>query len=277
MRIVWRAIELMAVALLVAQLSGAVRAQSISVEPLFIEISPGQSAAIRVRNNSDRAQTVELNMSERAVSEGGEASRTDAEDEFVVLPPQAVIQPNSVQVFRIQPLAPDPRQSHSFYATARQVPVALTPQPGGGAFLQVVFAFDVAIHVVPRGAQGMPELVSAALTTTTVSIVDANDPNRSPDPSVRAREPRREVPGAEIVLRNTGNKYLYLHQLGFEIIGVTAAGERINLPPLDENGILEAVQVTLVPPGATRRIVLPLRDAPPLARVEVQFRPRTAS
>src|SRR5690606_11070198 len=137
-------------------------AESLAVEPLFIETQPGQSAAIRVRNSSSVRQTVEVSIAERVADEAGEVARVPADDDFILFPPQSVIEPNSVQVFRAQSINPTLDRSKSYYITVRQLPVDLTMDPvAGGAQLQVVFAFDVAMHTVPRGAASNAVISSA--------------------------------------------------------------------------------------------------------------------
>ncbi|SKB70750.1 Pili and flagellar-assembly chaperone, PapD N-terminal domain [Sphingopyxis flava] len=250
-------------------------AQSLAVEPLFIETQPGQSAAIRVRNSSSVRQTVEVSIAERVADEAGEVARVPADDDFILFPPQSVIEPNSVQVFRAQSINPTLDRSKSYYITVRQLPVDLTMDPvAGGAQLQVVFAFDVAMHTVPRGAASNAVISSATPTTTTMSAVAIDDPARSPDPAVRAKEPRIDVPGVEIVLRNDGNKYLYLHHLEYLISGQTAQGEKIDLPILSEDEVLEAVTMPLVLPGAARKFILPFRNGPILTSATVRVRTR---
>lgn len=260
--------------LLVLSTTGPARAAALAVEPLFIELAPGASAAVRVRNTSDAPTTVELSIEERAVDEQGTQTRTDAEDSFVLFPPQGVIAPQQVQVFRIQPLKIDPTKSHSYFLTVRQLPVKLDPIEGGGTQLQVVFAFDVAVHTVPRGARNDPVLVSAGLDTTQVEKVAAPDAPPPPVGGPRPAPVMETVPAMAVTLRNDGNKYLYLQDLDYDATGIDQAGNKIDLPDWNENAIVDAAQVALVPPGATRSFKLPLRGAPALKGIELRLRPR---
>src|SRR3546814_15404449 len=97
------------------------------------------------------------------------------------------------------------------------------------------------MQTVPRGAESTPGIAPAVPATASMSAVAIDDPARSPDPAVRAKEPRIEVPGVEIRLRNDGNKYLYLHHFEYLISATTAQGEKVDLPILSEDEILEAV------------------------------------
>ncbi|AMG73824.1 fimbria/pilus periplasmic chaperone [Sphingopyxis granuli] len=270
----WLRSTLLGVALILHPVQSA-NAQSLAVEPLFIETQPGQSAAVRVRNSSSVRQTVEVSITERVANEAGEVIRVPADDDFILFPPQGVIEANGVQVFRAQSINPAIDRSKSYYITVRQLPVDLTMEPGSnGAQLQVVFAFDVAMHTVPRGAESNAVIASAAPATASMSAVAIDDPARSPDPAVRAKEPRIEVPGVEILLRNDGNKYIYLHHLEYLVSGTTAQGEKVDLPILSEDEILEAVSMPLVLPGTGRKFILPFRNGPALASATVRVRTR---
>src|SRR3546814_16872507 len=114
------------------------------------------------------------------------SSDLPAHDDFILFPPQGVIEANGVQVFRAQSINPAIDRSKSYYITVRQLPVDLTMEPGSsGAQLQVVFAFDVAMHTVPRGAESNPVIASAVPATASMSAVAIDAPARSPDPAVK--------------------------------------------------------------------------------------------
>jgi fimbrial chaperone protein len=252
-------------------------AGSLSVEPLFIELVPGASGAVRVRNTSDEPMTVELSVTERSVDAVGKQTRADADDAFILFPPQGIIAPQQVQVFRIQPLTPDPAKSRSYFLTVKQLPVKLDPIEGGGTRLQVVFAFDVAVHAVPRGAKSNMQFISSALDTMQVEKAPPADaPPLAPD----AKRPKPEmetIPAIAVTLRNDGSKYLYLQDYEYMAAGVDEAGAKVEIPAWDPNAIIDAAKVSLVQPGAERTFKLPLRDLPKLKSVELRVRQRAGS
>ena len=252
-------------------------AGSLSVEPLFIELVPGSSGAVRVRNTSDAPMTVELLVAERTIDKDGKQTRTDAEDAFILFPPQGVIAPQQVQVFRIQPLSPDAEKSRSYFLTVKQLPVKLNPIEGGGTRLQVVFAFDVAVHAVPRGAKNNMQFVSAALDTTQVEKVPPADAPPPTSDGKRAKPEFETVPAVAVSVRNDGNKYLYLHDYDYRATGVDEAGNTVDIPSWDANAIVDAAKVSLVQPGAERTFKLPLRGLPSLKNIEMRVRPRAGS
>jgi fimbrial chaperone protein len=263
-------------ALILAQ-PAPVDAGSLSVEPLFIELLPGASGAVRVRNTSDKPITVELNVAERQIDEAGKQTRTDAEENFVLFPPQGVVAPQQVQVFRIQPLAPDAQKSRSYFLTVKQLPVKLDPIEGGGTRLQVVFAFDVAVHTTPRGAKNSAVFVGATPSTMEVEKAPSADaPPPIPDAPKRKAE-YETIPAIAVTLKNDGNKYLYLQDLEYLGSGIDAAGNAVELPVWDQNSIIDAARVSLVQPGMTRTFKLPLRNMPELKSVELRVRERAGT
>jgi fimbrial chaperone protein len=252
-----------------------VQANSLSVEPLFVEVTPGSAGAIRVRNTSDKPMSIELFFNERQVSETGIQNRLDAEDAFVLFPPQAVIAPQSLQVFRFQPVLTETSKSQSFYLTVRQLPVQLEPIDGGGTRLQVVFAFDVAVHTTPRGSKADPQFVSAALDTMQIEKAPAADAQPLAPDAKRPKPEFETVPAIAVTLRNDGNKYMYLQDLEYVAIGLDESGKKIEIPSWDVNAIIDAAKVPLLQPGATRTFKLPLRGIPTLKSVDVRIRKRS--
>lgn len=54
----------------------------------------------------------------------------------------------------------------------------------------------------------------------------------------------------------------------------TAQGEKVDLPILSEDEILEAVSMPLVLPGTERKFILPFRNSSALASATVRVRTR---
>jgi fimbrial chaperone protein len=253
-------------------MSAAPGAAQLAVEPLFLEVAPGQSVAIRARNTSEKPMTLEIEIARRHVDKNGVQTRTAADDDFIAIPPQAVVPPLGSQVFRLQALPYQGAESRSYFVTVHQLPVKLGEIEGGGAQLQMVFAFDVAVHTIPPGVEAKPEIVSAAPSTTTVAPPNAE---KAPGATNQAdAKDRIEVPAVEVTLRNAGTKYLYLQNLEFIATGVDASGAKVDLPRWDQNEIIDAAGVTLVEPGAERTFKLPLRNGPALKSVSVEVRQR---
>jgi len=258
-----------------ALIAAPLQAASIGVQPLMVEVEPGQSTAIRVRNASDESTSIETVVVERKIDENGVQSQVPADDAFILLPPQGTIAPQGLQVIRVQPLgATGLKESKSYFVSVQQVPVAFKPteRTGAGAHMLVRFAFDVAVHVVPRGAKPKMELVSASPGTMMITI-----PPR-PEEVIRPGGPPKPViktmPAAVISVRNDGNRYLYLQAYDYTITAVLEDGSRKEFPKLTEREIVDAAGVTLVPPHSARKFSLPLLEGTRVRSLSVQVRER---
>ena len=235
-------------------------ASSLGVEPLFLQISPTQSAAIRVSNPSDVVQSVEVYIHERQIDEQGAQTRIPADDDFIVFPPQAAIKSGSTQVFRIQPIAPDLTQSRSYFVTVRQVPVDFDPSDSEGARVRVVFAFDAAVHVIPNGAKSDVVVREARMGTTTLRR--STGEYRLDEESGEQIEVMEDVtlPAAVVTVENLGNKFEYAQNLDFDLSGTAPDGSSADFPDWSVDEIIKGVRVVLIPPGTTRELALPLPE-----------------
>lgn len=240
-------------------LSIASYANSLGVEPLFLEVRPGQSAAIRVNNISDNEAPVEVYVKERLVDATGVQTRREADDAFIIFPPQTVIPPNTTQVFRLQPIDKTMTESKSYYVSIRQLPVDLGESSGEGARVQVVFAFDAAVHVIPRKAEAKPVAVDAKLSQMTIKVPTGRYEN---DDEGEPREIMEDkvVPAAELTLRNDGARYLYLQDQEYTLNAINSDGSKMETPKWSVDDVLKSVSVVLLQPKSTRTFKLPLPD-----------------
>jgi fimbrial chaperone protein len=176
---------------LCASLAGAYQ-----VAPMIYDLAPsGANAAttIRVKNDGDKPITIELVTEKRDFDVQGKETRTPADDDFVLFPPQAVVAAGKTQAVRVQYVgAPDIAKSVMYSVMVKQVPVKL-PNTGPSG-VQFVFNFGTVANVVPRDAKATVEVVS---------VEPANN-------------------GYQLRLRNSGNKYANL-SVGRIMLGGGAA------------------------------------------------------
>lgn len=221
---------------------GATASEAARVAPMIVEVQPsGRGAIARVELTNPDARTfpVEAQMMRGEISDTGELTLTPADDDFLVFPAQAVVQPNSQQVFRVQYVG-DPALDHSelYYLAIRQVPVDMSVAQNQ---VQVVVNFNVLVNVIPDGAVANPEMVSAHPAT------------------------RNDAAGIEVQIANRGNRYFNAGTLEWRIVGTGADGQAYaqTIPP---NEIIRSVGVGVVAPGRTRTFFVPtqrpLADAP---------------
>lgn len=259
-------------AILMASGSQQATASSIGVEPLFLEIAPTQSAAIRVRNTSEDAIPVEVLVFKRDVDAAGNQTRTPADDDFIIFPPQASLKASATQVFRLRPLDSTKTNSESYYISFRQVPAELEPSEKNGARVQVVFSFDAAVHVVPRKAKSSVNLKTAKASQ--MSVKEATG-------EVKSLKNGRQVdvmadiivPAIEIEIENNGNKYLYLNEQEFTATVTHASGETSTHKWVNED-VSKHIKVTLLEPQEARTFTLPLPKGVVPNKVDVSVRKR---
>jgi len=213
-------------------------ATSLGVDPLFIEMGPTKTSSLKIQNGGDVEVPVEIIIYERIVDEQGHQTKREADDDFIVFPPQAVIPPSGVQNIRFQAINADSARSKSYYITVRQIPVDLGTLPDG-MYINVIFAFDAAVHIVPKGAKAAPSALNAR-------------------PSTIVLEDGTSLPAVEIDIENTGNKYLYLQDYRYEITGTDGTGHAVKYNDWTRDQIIHTVPVILVTPGAKRSFKLPV-------------------
>ena len=213
----------------IAAIGLAVSASSASahrVYPMTYELAPTGSAAstvLRVENTTDRAITLEVVAEKRAWDELGAETRVPAEEDFVVLPPQMVVQPGQTQAVRVQYVGPPVVDDTAMYVIGiNQVPVQ---DPNASTGVQFVINFGTAAYVVPPGAQTDLKVVSV--------------------------DPVAEQPGMmRVVLENAGSRYAPLGNTTFTFSN--SKGQRMALSgdPLRES------LVTSIVPSHGRRVFM---------------------
>jgi hypothetical protein len=69
--------------------------------------------------------TLELEIEARHVSRDGVQTRTPADDDFIAIPPQAIVPAQGTQVFRLQAIPTGDVESKSYFVTVHQLPVKM--------------------------------------------------------------------------------------------------------------------------------------------------------
>jgi fimbrial chaperone protein len=137
-------------------------ARALNVQPLVLDMVAAGSqtrGAIQIVNDSAKPMPVDISIKRVDMAEDGKTVETPAADEFLVFPPQAVVQPGATQTFRLQWVGePDIKKSQTYMVSVNQLPVKMKAGESG---VQVVFNFGVIVSVAPAGAQSGLKLVSA--------------------------------------------------------------------------------------------------------------------
>lgn len=135
-----------------------------SVSPTHVEMLSSGSASramVTVFNDSNSPLPVEAIIRAAAYDEAGTLGTSDTTEDFLVIPPQALIAPGATQNFRIQWLG-DPliESSRSFLFSIQQVPIRLPKSQGT---VRLVMAIGVLINVAPPKGQPSLDLVGTGI------------------------------------------------------------------------------------------------------------------
>ncbi len=152
---------------LIALIAIPTAASAMTVTPVHLEITSVGSASrsqISVINNSDRPLPIEAVIMAAKFDETGTPTTSKAGDEFLIMPPMALIAPHATQNFRVQWLG-DPliEASQSFLLYLNQVPVK---SPRNQSAVQVVMSIGILINVAPPHGKPRLEIVETGVATT---------------------------------------------------------------------------------------------------------------
>lgn len=204
--------------------------QAHRVYPMSYELAPAGSGAatvLRVDNTTERALTLEVSVEKRSWDERGNETRTPADEDFLILPPQMIVEPGKTQAIRVQYVgAPALDQTAMYVVGVNQVPVA---DPTAGTGVQFVINFGTAAYVVPAGAKTELKIVSVA---------EAGEAGKM-----------------EVVLENSGARYAPLGNTTWTF--TNGAGQKMEL---SGDPLRETLVASVVPSGGRRIFTVPAEE-----------------
>jgi len=114
----------------------------------------------QAENETDAPMAVQISLKRREMALDGSETLSDAEEDFVVFPPQFVLGPGQVRSIRVQWLGdPQPEVELAYRIIAEQLPVDFRPQDGSN--IQFLVRYVGSLYIVPPGAQSDVALVEA--------------------------------------------------------------------------------------------------------------------
>lgn len=256
-----------AAAAVVASLMAAISTSAIAgrVSPMIVDMEPtgrGAIGRVELTNDADRNIAYEAQIMRGDISPTGELDLTPADEDFLVFPPQAIVEANSQQVFRVQYLADKPLdRSQIYYLAIRQVPVEFDP---GVNQVQVVINYNVLINVVPPGTTPAPVVRQARYVERPISIQGLAEDEI---PAVIPNEK-----GVLVDLGNDGSRYFFASEAKWTISGQTVIGAPLELR-LEGKDLSKHTGVGVVAPGKTREFFFPTDEAivPETLKVTVEL------
>ncbi|MBC6404382.1 MAG: molecular chaperone [Rhodospirillales bacterium] len=171
----------------------------------------------RAENESDAPIAVQISLKRRQMALDGSETLSDAEDDFVVFPPQFIIGPGQIRSVRIQWLGdPQPETELAYRIVAEQLPVDLQPQDGPS--LQFLIRYMASLYIVPPGARSDIALLEAEavqdaaglrrLALTLENRGNTHAPLRAPELSIISKRDRTRTELTGEALKGLRNENL---------------------------------------------------------------------
>ncbi len=210
------------------------------VTPMRMEISPsgtGASKVITVRNTLAEPLAIEVYATDRIVAEDGSQTFRPNDEDFLLFPPQAFVQPGASQAFRIQYIGdPAPKTSRSYVVNVSQVPLKTTE----GTAVQVVYRFGAAVYLHPKNA-------AASLSVTDVNAGSGE---------------------VQVRIENTGDRVAFLTN---DKIVISAGGASSTY---EWAALKDQVGNPIVPPHSARVLTFEDKNVRPGAQVSAVIHPK---
>lgn len=239
-------------------------AQAGRVTPMIVDLEPeGRNSVGRIEltNDADRDIAYEVQMMRGEISPDGKLDLTPADEQFVVFPPQAIVEARSQQVFRIQYVGEEALvNSQIYYLSIKQVPVAFE---AGANQVQVVINYNVLVNVVPENTSAVATVRSAQYVERPVSTAGLTEQEI---PAVIPVEK-----GILVDLANEGSRYFFAGNSRWKIDATTVSGTPYEMA-YSGNEMTKLVGVGVIAPGKYRTFFLPTDAtlAPDSVRISVE-------
>jgi fimbrial chaperone protein len=213
--------------------------------PMREEFDPagrGANRAFRVENDGNETVAIQISMLKREITLEGQELTTPADEEFIVYPPQFLLEPRQAQTIRVKWIGDaNPARELAYRIVAEQLPVNFSKHPTGGAKVNLLVRYVGSIYIVPKTA------------TPEISLE-----------SVRMRMNADLSRSLELTFSNTGTKHDVLRNLRLRL---QSGGQTVELGPEQ----LEGVSGENLLSGSRRRFTIPWPVGLPDGRITATF------
>ena len=186
-----------------------------NVSPMAVELTTtgtGSTARIQVLNVNPQPLPFEARIFRIDIDEKGQIKEVPADADFLVFPPQALVQPNQRQMVRVQWLGGQLPSSRGYYVAIDQIPVPIDPanvnKTKHVVDVQIVYHMNVLATVAPPGST--PHLTVESVRPVVIT------PHAKPGEIVPNAGPQ---PGVAVTIRNSGKRYAMLAGATWTISG----------------------------------------------------------
>jgi fimbrial chaperone protein len=242
-----RRVLLAIVAFLVGLSSGA-PASAFRFSPLVMEFEPSGSGAhktYRVENDGDVPNAIQITMVRRLVDANGKESLPEEEDDFVVFPPQMVLQPGETRSIRVQWVGdPTPPAELAYRIIAEQLPVDFESETSQSSGISLVIRYAGSVYIAPPGIH------------SDLSV------------SGEVAEMEDGTSGLKLIFRNPGTSHIILRQLKLSLTAATAKTGLVK--KVLEPDQLDGIRSENILAGHERHFVIPWPEGLPKGAVTVE-------
>ncbi|MGH1428959.1 MAG: fimbrial biogenesis chaperone [Arenicella sp.] len=127
-------------------------AQAQRVSPMVFELEPfgsRSSTSLRIENTKQRPLTIEVSASQLSTDLYGREALKPADDDFLLFPPQAIIQPGKTQIIRVKYIGePKLDQSQAYRIAVKQLPINIKEE--GTTNIGIAFNFFTLLNITPK-------------------------------------------------------------------------------------------------------------------------------
>lgn len=226
----------LAAALVLVGISVAIEANALKFVPFVQEFTPrgpGAKRVFRVENDGPAEVAVQITMAHRQMALDGSETLSDAEDDFIVFPPQLVLKPGESRAVRVQWIGdPAPKTELPYRIIAEQLPVDFSGSTAAGSVVRLLIRYEGSIYIVPPGAASDVAVVSAS--------------------AERAADGSQKL---VVTVENKGTAHALLRELSLKVAS-TADSTTTTVPPER----LDGFRGENVLAGHQRRFVVPWPD-----------------
>jgi len=136
-------------------------AQALRFTPFVVSLAPsgaGANQVFQVENETDVSAAIQITLVHREMGVDGKETLKEAEDDFIVFPPQMVLLPHEARAVRLQ-WAGDakPAAELPYRIIVEQLPVRLDTGNEKGTQISLVVRYEGAVYITPPDAK--PDIV----------------------------------------------------------------------------------------------------------------------
>lgn len=215
-----------------------------TVEPMIFELEPlgaRSTESLRIQNPGSGPITVEVTAMKLVLDELGNETNTPADDDFLIYPPQTIVQADSTQVVKVKYVGdPTIQTSQAYRIVINQLPVDLKTSDASGL----------------------------SILTKFLTVANVSPPKTRPDLKITDIEAYQDKEWL-LTVENTGNRFGALSDTSWEIENTADTTKKKSLNIEQVNGIISR---SLVLPNSKLRFKIPAIEGFDASTVRIKIK-----